>query len=502
MAGEPNVPEAALAILMGASEFPYTDLDPLMAAANVARDVVKYLTSKTGLNVPRRNILNLFDSELPPSEMDERVASFLKQRQEALRGDNLTPRNLIFYYIGHGGFTPRDQDYFLALRTTKKGREGPSGIRMIDLAVTLTTSAKDLRRFLILDCCFAGSAEQFFEMSNPAEAMHKKTMESFPRKGTALLCSSSASNISLAPKKEKYTMFSGVLLEILRNGRPSNDLELSFKQIADKVREGIETKFENKSVRPKVSSPDEREGDIASIPLFPNPSYRPAAQRELPARHDNSISVRNPSRARVNSLMYMGLGIIGLVLPGVLAVGKTILDGPGIGPSIGSYYYSDMRNVFVVSFCAIGLLTLFSIYYNLDAYAPIDRVVQGVMCICAFGVGLFPTTPPFADVTAWGIVRGYVHAICLIFFFLAFAYSSLVLFTRTAGNQPTPQKLVRNRVYRMCGFTILFCILFILSLQLIGPRLEELSPVFWLESLAMVAFGVASLVKTQVLLKD
>ena len=93
----------------------------------------------------------------------------------------------------------------------------------------------------------------------------------------------------------------------------------------------------------------------------------------------------------------------------------------------------------------------------------------------------------------------------LHFLFLTLAYFCLKLFTKTAPDKtPTRRKLQRNTVYRVCGYTILACILLagVVALPPIKTLLERLSPVFWLESGAIVAFGVAWLTKGETILKD
>jgi hypothetical protein len=63
---------------------------------------------------------------------------------------------------------------------------------------------------------------------------------------------------------------------------------------------------------------------------------------------------------------------------------------------------------------------------------------------------------------------------------------------------------MRNAVYRVCGYTILACIALIAIVHIpsIGDTIAALSPVFWLESLAVMTFGLAWLTKGEMILKD
>jgi len=192
------------------------------------------------------------------------------------------------------------------------------------------------------------------------------------------------------------------------------------------------------------------------------------------------------------------VGIIGVALPFVVALGKIVLQGPGIQHSISAYYYTDMGNVFVGSLCAIGVFLM-----STRGYDKRDRIAGYIACILAIGVALFPEA--HAGATSQQKTIGMLHWTLAALLFLTLAYFSLFLFTETnPEKKPTDQKLQRNKVYRACGYTILGSILliFVLTRPQIETHVESLTPVFWLESLAVVAFGVAWLIKGETILKD
>ena len=202
-------------------------------------------------------------------------------------------------------------------------------------------------------------------------------------------------------------------------------------------------------------------------------------------------------------LSYLGLrkavGIIGFALPFVLAFGKMLLQGPGIQDSISGYYYTDMRNLLVGSLCAIGVFLM-----SCRGYDPKDEIAGRLACVFAIGVALFPTTP-YIGATSRDRLIGILHLSFAALLFLTLAYFSLALFTKTAPDKsPTRRKLQRNVVYRVCGYTILACIflMVVVALPPVKTLVERLTPVFWLESVAIVAFGVSWLTKGETILQD
>jgi|SRR5271165_5247581 len=201
-------------------------------------------------------------------------------------------------------------------------------------------------------------------------------------------------------------------------------------------------------------------------------------------------------------LSYLSLrkavGIIGLSLPFVLALGKVVLQGCGLQSSISGYYYTDVRGVFVGALCAIGVFLM-----SVRGFDRRDQVAGGLACLFAVGVALLPTTPDRGATRSDEII-GAFHLAFAALLFLTLAYFCLKLFILTDTPTPTPQKLQRNGVYRVCGYLILVSIfsIAVAALPQVKDRVAGLKPRFWLESVAVVAFGVAWLVKGEAILKD
>ena len=199
-------------------------------------------------------------------------------------------------------------------------------------------------------------------------------------------------------------------------------------------------------------------------------------------------------------LSYIGLrravGVIGLALPFVLAIGNLLLTGEGLRVSISSYYYTGMRNVLVGSLCATGV---FLFCYRYDRH---DDRVSNLAGVAAVGVALFPTRPSVAA-SVEQVWIGRAHLSFAAVFFGCLAWFCLVLFPRDGG-APTARKATRNVVYRACGTAIVVAlVLAVLSGLLVSPgTAESLHLLFWLESVAILAFGVSWFVKGETVLRD
>jgi hypothetical protein len=95
---------------------------------------------------------------------------------------------------------------------------------------------------------------------------------------------------------------------------------------------------------------------------------------------------------------------------------------------------------------------------------------------------------------------------CAASFFLTLAGISIFLLTKTSETgTPTPEKLKRNKVYRVCGYIMIGCILVLIP-RFIWPSLQcqydKMKVIFWMESIALLAFGISWIIKGEFMLKD
>jgi len=197
-------------------------------------------------------------------------------------------------------------------------------------------------------------------------------------------------------------------------------------------------------------------------------------------------------------LSYLGMrqlaGWVGVALPIAVALGNwprtQALEG-----SISAYYFTRMVGWFAGSLWVIGFFMA-----SCRGYDKWDELSGRLSGFFALGVALLPMN--IAGVTeGWVYVRGLLHWTCAGLLFIVLALTSLLLFTRS-DRAPTPKKVRRNLCYRVCGWTMLAAIaligLYNILERINRPLYDHIGrckPVFWLEAIAVISFGVSWLVK-------
>jgi hypothetical protein len=190
------------------------------------------------------------------------------------------------------------------------------------------------------------------------------------------------------------------------------------------------------------------------------------------------------------------IGWIGVLLVPALATGNLLFSDKLPG-SVSGYYYTSMRNVLVGSLCALGVFLF--MYFGYDRW---DNWLTNAAGVSAVGAALFPAAPVNPSSAARAV--GYVHLACFALLFTMMAIIALWLFRRTQpGFERTPAKRRRDLVYQICGIVIVTCLVLTpIESLIIGSSISPFHPLFWLEATATFAFGLAWLVKGQVILKD
>ena len=303
----PPTAPTTLVILLGASAWPnspgFQASRAFEYAANGFRD---YVLDPHGLGLPAANLFDRFDTQAGASDQLEVLDSFLEQRARVLKAANYPVRDVLVYFVGHGGFAGPSADFYLMPRRANASSLKASGMAIDALAEVLRERARQTRRYLLLDCCFAAAAFRSFQ-GGPDQTAITKTLDAFyvgargsgfPREGTALLCSSDQKSPSLLLPDESCTMFSYALLHVLRNGDPHRPQRLSLRDLKELAEDRLAALPEKNAPRPGLHSPDQSEGDVAAVPLFPNSR---SMQTHVPDVTPSILSQPFPSSASLHT---------------------------------------------------------------------------------------------------------------------------------------------------------------------------------------------------------
>lgn len=201
------------------------------------------------------------------------------------------------------------------------------------------------------------------------------------------------------------------------------------------------------------------------------------------------------------------VGILGMSLPFILWLGSNIFgNNCCIQPSISHFFYTNMREWFTGVLCAVALFLFTYKGHNL-----MDGLSANIAALCAVLVAFFPTDLlegyPGQQAVSTVFNTPYhntIHLTSAAIFFLTLAYMSIKLFTKS--NRPESEwsdnKKTRNFIFRLCGWIMIACVAVIaISEKWLGFSKEN--PItFWMETVALVAFGFSWLVKGETLFKD
>ncbi|MGE6736438.1 caspase, EACC1-associated type, partial [Streptomyces sp. NPDC059900] len=193
--------DTSSAVLVGCHQFAH--LDDLPAVKNNLNGLQAALTDPTIWGIPRDRVKVLHQ----PGSGDDVVDAVAKAADAA-------DDTLVVYYSGHGLVDPITGELYMAL----------PGSRMRPLLVQRALRFEYLRRIIsgssarkkvvLFDCCFSGRV--IGAMSSATDTAADDTMVD----GTCVITSASPTARSLAVPGEEFTAFTGVLLDILREGVP------------------------------------------------------------------------------------------------------------------------------------------------------------------------------------------------------------------------------------------------------------------------------------------
>lgn len=230
---------------------------------------------------------------------------------------------------------------------------------------------------------------------------------------------------------------------------------------------------------------------------------------------DRNIYVYKPPEVISYYTMRRAIGILGITLPLILVAGSALFGGcREVQYSISTYYHTNMRNIFVGYNCAVALF-LFA-YRGHDWR---DNLAGYLGCIFVLGVAFLPCgisdpdQPCLVPAPAQNPLVGKLHNLSALLYFIVLIVYAIFLFPKTHLDMITGEKMFmgqqkrkRNVVYYLCGSLMSASLLLILTYVWIiekqHPELRRLDPVFWLEVVILLSFGISWLTKGQLFFRD
>ena len=239
-------PGRSRVLLIGAAG--YDHLPGLPAVANNLTALAAALSSPDLGGIAAENVGTAMDPR-DVRDLYERIAARAAEAEDTL----------LVYFAGHG-LLGRGNELYLALSDTKPAALPVTGLAF-DLVRHLVLDSPARNRVVILDCCFSGTAVA--GMAGDEAAI----VDQMGIEGTYVLAATPATRQALAPEGETYTAFTGMLLDVLRDGVPGGGELLTLRDVYVRVRREAKAKGRPE---PQVRGT----GTVDSLALARNTAWR------------------------------------------------------------------------------------------------------------------------------------------------------------------------------------------------------------------------------------
>lgn len=270
--------------------------------------------------------------------------------------------------------------------------------------------------------------------------------------------------------------------------------------------------------------------------MFKAQSFSSPGKRHQP---DDEFTFGNSPKYKASQRLYNNaIGVVAIALPIAMLVSWRM--GHCDQDSISHHYYAPFFGDLMVG--ALVFIGSFMIAYRSDHW--LDQCLSSIAGLCAFFVAVFPASSlgcgeeTSYELPARILVKkisfvsegkylveplsgtklnelyelfpgaGTVHFVSAALLFAFLAYYSFCIFTRVKeGTQRNndgsliPVKRVRNGMYHTTGWVIVGCMAAIALFKLKPdwfPNWDAVNATFWFESVALIAFGFAWLVKGRI----
>lgn len=200
------------------------------------------------------------------------------------------------------------------------------------------------------------------------------------------------------------------------------------------------------------------------------------------------------------------IGLLGFALPLVLVGGYGLYTAPNIQilPSLSEYVYTPFEPFFIGILYALG--TMFFAYRGYSKNSGPIPISDNALANIAGGSAIITATIKtstcleFVQETA---PLGWLHMIAASTTLTCMALFCIFYFTQSASPVLNRQKILRNRIYKICGYSIVAGLL-IGMVVLHGSDVAcdpKSTTILWLEWMMIWAFSLAWCVKGELFSK-
>ncbi|MGW2063489.1 caspase family protein [Streptomyces sp. NPDC001937] len=215
-------PARSRAVIIGVHD--YESLPKLPSVATTVNDLARLLSDSDLWGLRRPHHCKVLLNPQSPEEVLDVIHEAATEAEDAF----------VVYFAGHG-LVSASGDLYLALPQSHAGRLY-GAVAYEEVRRLLVEECTAPSKVVILDCCYSGRA-LVGHMGGTIEVATQAMVE-----GTYLMTSSAETKLSWAPEGEKYTAFTGELLEALDKGIPDGPDVLEMQTLFWHVRAALTAK--------------------------------------------------------------------------------------------------------------------------------------------------------------------------------------------------------------------------------------------------------------------
>ncbi|WP_406437594.1 esterase-like activity of phytase family protein [Streptomyces sp. NBC_00631] len=259
-------PERSACVLIGVDD--YTHLDPLRSVRLNLKELRAALTDPDIWGIPddERKRIRTVANPASPAELVGPI-----REAAALAEDTL-----IVYYAGHGLIDRHERQLLLTLPDSVEDQPDTC-VRSGDVRRAIRDTGSALRRVLILDCCFSGHV--LTEMTDGHGQDVQVAVETLRDvEGSYVMTSAPRDRPSHAPDPKRCTLFTGALVDVMRQGLPDGPEMLGLRDLF------LEAKSRIHALRPEVPQEpqDEDHNGVGGLDFVRNVAKGPRWPLQVP----------------------------------------------------------------------------------------------------------------------------------------------------------------------------------------------------------------------------